>query len=254
MGNFSQALDSYAPAVQAWLDAAKKETAAVARLQKAVAAGNARDLEKHRQSALNAAEIADQRAQNCPPFEFDTTSYLENDFLDELKEASDKAGVQLYERDGVIFCYPALLRAQPDLQAVRIDKKLEPNIRPELLAAQLKKAQNTEAKARPDRFIETLYTVYELILKSMKVEGNIDVSLARIYEVLTILPGINKDYTLLDFTRDIYALDTSDVNQTKKGNQLSFPASTASRERSAKVLPFVTRDGHEKQYVAVRFS
>ena len=62
MGIYTDALDDYAPDVAAWLDAAKKETGAVARLQKAVATGNARDIEKHRQSARNAAEVAAQRA------------------------------------------------------------------------------------------------------------------------------------------------------------------------------------------------
>ena len=254
MGNFSQALDDYAPAVNAWLEAAKKEVAAVARLQKAVAAGNVRDLEKNRQSALNAAEIAAERAESCPPFEFDLNAYLRDEFTDELKEAAHNAGVRLYERDGTIFSYPLLVRAEPELGALRIDKRLEPNIRPELLAAQLKKAQSVEPKSRSDRFIETLYAAYDLVLKSMQVEGNIDISLGRIYEVLTLLPGANKDYTLLDFTRDLYALDTSGISETKMGSQLSFTASTASRERSSKALPFVTRDGHEKQYVAVRFS
>ena len=254
MGNFSSALDDYAPAVGAWLDAAKKQAAAVARLQKAIVAGNARDIEKHRQSALNAAEVTAQRAQNCPPFDFDTAAYLREEFTDELKEAAHDAGVKLYERDGVIFSYPLLVRLEPELSAIRIDKKLEPNIRPELLAAQLKKAQSVDPKSRPDRFIETLHSAYNLVLGQMDTNSNIDVSLSRIHEVLTLLPGAAKDYTLLDFTRDIYQLDTSEYDETKKGARLSFTASTATRERSSKILPFVTRDGNEKQYVAVRFS
>ena len=254
MGNFSSALDSYAPAVNAWLEAAKKEVAAVSRLQKAVAAGNARDLDKLRQNALNAAEIAAQRARECPPFEFDVEQYLRDKFIGDLQEAAQDAGVRLYERDGVIFCYPVLVRIEPELSAIRIDKKLEPNIRPELLAQTFKKAQNVEPKSRPDRFIESLYSAYKYVLNSMDVEGNIDVSLTKIYEVLTLLPGAAKDYTLLDFTRDLYFLDRSDVNATKAGAQLSFTSSTNSRERGAKILPFVTRDGHEKQYAAVRFA
>lgn len=254
MGIYTQALDDYAPAVSAWLDAAKKEAGAVARLQKAVASGNARDIEKHRQSALNAAEITEQRAQNCGPFEFDLTRYLRDEFASDLQDAAQDAGVRLYERDGVIFSYPVLVRIEPDLGAVRIDKRLEPNIRPELLAQQLKKAQNVEPKSRSDRFIESLYIAYDLVLTSIGAEGNIDISLSRIYDVLTLLPGTSKEYTLLDFTRDIYALDTSGIAETKAGNQMSLTASTVSRERGSKILTFVARDGHEKQYAAVKFS
>ena len=254
MGNFSQALDDYAPAVGAWLDAAKKEVAAVARLQKAVASGNARDLEKHRQSALSAADVAAQRAEACPPFEFDLTAYLRDGYIEELQEAAQGAGVKLYERDGVLFCYPALVRLEPELGALRIDKRLEPNIRPELLALQLKKAQSVEPKSRSDRFIESLCTAYNLVLKSTDAKGNIDIPLREIYQVFTLLPGSAKDYTLLDFTRDIYALDTDGLTETKAGARMSLPASTVSRERSSKTLAFVTRDGHEKIYSSVKFS
>ena len=171
-----------------------------------------------------------------------------------MQTAAQDAGVKIYEHDGVIFSYPVLVRIEPDLGAVRIDKRLEPNIRPELLAQQLKKAQSVEPRSRSDRFIESLYAAYTLVLKSTDSQGNIDVSLSRIYEVFTLLPGAGKEYTLLDFTRDIYALDTSGISETKAGARMSLTASTVSRERGTKILTFVARDGHEKQYAAVKFS
>lgn len=250
----SEALDDYEKGIDLWLEAAKKQVAAVTRLQKAVEAGNVRDLEKNRTSALAASELTSQRAEACGALEFDAPQYLRDGYLDELKAAADKAGVRLYERDGVIFCYPVLVRIEPDLTAVRIDKKLDPNLRAEELAARLKKAQSEDAKARPDRFIETLLEAYNIIRARKKQDAHIDVSLFEIYNLLTLLPGLAKDYTLLDFTRDVYFLDISGVVETKSGWRLSLPSSTVSRERSVKILPFVTRDGHEKQYAAVRFT
>ncbi|BCM94401.1 hypothetical protein IAD21_06308 [Abditibacteriota bacterium] len=252
--SLNEALEDYEKDVNLWLDAAKKQVAAIARLQKAVASGNVRDLEKMRQSAQSATEVATTRAQGCEPFEFDVAGYLKDGYLDELKAAAAKADVRLYERDGVIFCYPALVRLEPELGAVRIDKKLEPNIRPQVLAAALKKAQSGEAKAQPARFIESLLDAYLLLRAKRKQEAYIDLPLTEIYGVFTILPGLSKEYTLQDFTRDIYLLDVNGTVETKSGWRLSLPASTVSRERGVKVLPFVTRDGHEKQYAAVRFT
>lgn len=252
--NFTQALDDYAPSVDSWLDSAKKQVGAIAKLQKAVAAGNVRDLEKLRQSAQNAAQLCAQRAEDVAPLDFDVASHLRDGYSDELRAAAQRAGVRLYERDGVIFCYPALVRLEPDLGAVRIDKKLEAGIRPDVLAAQLKKAQSAEPQSRPDRFIETLCSAYFLALAKTRVENPIDLPLTKIYEILTLLPGAAREYTLLDFTRDLYFLDISGVVETKKGYRLSWPASTVSRERGTKILPFVTRDGHEKQYAAVKFT
>ena len=247
------ALDDYAQNVNAWLDATKKQVAALAKLQKATQVGNVRDMEKSRQSASNFAEIAAERAAQCGLFEFDIAAYLRDGFLDELQNTAQKAGVRLYERDGVIFCYPALVRLEPDLAAVRIDKRLEPNIRPETLVARLKREQNTDPKAKPERFIETLASAYEF-LRAKRGVSHIDLPLSEIYALLTLLPGSDKDYTLLDFTRDLYFLDISDVIETRSGLRLSLPASTVSREKSAKILPFVTRDGHKKAYASVRFT
>jgi hypothetical protein len=250
----SARLDEYNQSVTAWLDQARRQAAAVQRLQHAVAAGNLRDLERLRQGARTAAEAASQRAEACPSFEFDAAAYLGPDgaFLTELIEAAEKAGVRLSERDGTIFSYPVLVTREPQLAAIRVDKRLDPNIRPETVAALLKKAQSKEPKSQPARFIETLFEAYEYVRAHRKIPAYIDLPLTRIYHVLSLSPG--SDYTLLDFTRDLYFLDASPVEETRRGFRLSFTASTVSRERSARVLTFVDRDGFAKDYAAIKFT
>lgn len=251
------ALAEYETGVKAWHDAAKKQAAAVAKLEKAVAHGNLRDVEKLRQAAQNAAQNVAEKAEAVVPLDFDVARYLApgGGFLPELESAAQAAGVRLAERDGVIFCYPVLLRAEADIAAVRIDKKLEFNLRPNVLASFLKKAQAQEPKSKSAQFIETLCEAYELLRAGQNTEGYIDRPLLEIYRVLTLLPGASKDYTLLDFTRDVYFLDTSGIGETKKGYRLSLPSSTASREGAkGKRLHFVTRDGAEKEYSTVKFT
>lgn len=249
-------LSDYEDAVRAWHDAAKKQTAAIAKLEKAVAQGNLRDLEKLRQAAQSASENAAAKAADCAPLDFDSAAYLENGgFSEELQSAAQNVGVRLAEREGVIFCYPVLLRPEPDSSAVRIDKKLEFNLRPSVLSALLRKVQSQEPKAKSGQFIETLFEAYELLRASAKSDDYIDRPLPDIYKVLTLLPGATKDYTLLDFTRDVYFLDTSGISETKKGYRLSLPASTSSREGAkGKRLHFVTRDGAEKEYSTIKFT
>ena len=252
----SERLDAYARDVTGWLDAAKRATSAVQRLQKAVANGNVRDLDKLRAAARTAQETALQRAESLQPLTFDAAEYLtpEGDFIPELRAAAERVGVKLSERDGIIFCYPVLVRMEPELSAVRIEKRLEPNIRPETLAAQLKKLQSREPKSRPDRFIEALLDAYELVRARRHLDAYIDVPLTQLYQVLTLLPGTDKDYTILDFTRDLYFLDLSGLVVTKKGFRMGLTNSTGSRERSAKMLKFVTRDGFEKEFAAIKFT
>jgi hypothetical protein len=250
----SEELEQYNKSVSAWLDQSRRETAAIQRLQKAVETGNVRDVEKLRQAAVAATANTQQRADTVTAFEFDAESYLgrEGGFIPELMEAAEKAGVRLSERDGTIFSYPVLVQREPASAAIRIDKKLVSTLRPETVAAILKKAQSKEPKARPGQFIEALFDAYELVRAQRKLDAYIDLPLTRIYEVMTLLPGT--DYTLLDFTRDLYFLDTSDVHETRKGFRMSLTASTVSRERSVKILRFVTRDGYEKDFAAIKFT
>lgn len=254
----SQQLDDYNKQVSGWLEQAKKATAAIQKLQKAVANGNLRDVEKLRQTALTAALSIQQQAESCPAFEFDASCYLQPDgcFITELKASAESSGVKIYERDGIIFCYPVLIRREPDIPAVRIDKRLEYGIRPETLTAQLKKLQAKDPQTNPARFIETLFDAYEL-LRSKPGRARdefIDLPLSKIHEILTLLPGANKEYSLLDFARDIYFLELSGLTETKNGYHMSLPASTVTRERGAKILRFVTRDGLEKEYAAIKFT
>jgi hypothetical protein len=249
-------LDAYAKEVAGWLDQSKKVVSAVQRLQKAVANGNVRDIEKLRATARAAQESARQYGEGIAPLAFDAAAYLtpEGEFIPELQAAAERAGVKLFVRDGIIFCYPVLIHLAPELSAVRVEKRLEPNMRPEVLAAQLKKLQSREPKSRPDRYIEALFDAYQLVRARRRLDAYIDIPLLQIYEVLTLLPGAEKDYTLLDFTRDLYFLDLSGITVTKKGFEMSLPASTVSRERSTKILKFVTRDGNEEEFAAIKFT
>jgi hypothetical protein len=252
----SKKLDELDKQASSWLDQCKRATKAVESLRKAIAVGNLRDLEKLRQTAQQASGDIAGKAEICETFSVSAAEYLGlgGAFVSELMDAATHAGVKLYERDGVIYCYPVLLRAEPDLSCVRIDKKLEPTLRPYELAQILKKLQSREPKAKPERFIETVFEAYELVCGKSSVPSGGDVALSDIYSALTLLPGSEKEYTLMDFTRDIYFLDISGVQETKKGAIMSLPASTVTRERKTKLLPFVDRNGQEKLYALVRFT
>jgi len=256
MTSFKDTLEEYKIAVDEWLDLAKKQSTTVAKLEKAVATGNVRDLEKQRESARLLAEQCTAKSQEIPPFNFDTTEYMNqpDGYLAEFKEAADEAELNYFERDGVIFCYPVLMSLNAKTNTVRIDKKPISTVHPQYLAALLQKEQSREPKAKPEKFIETLFKGYQLVLPASGRVDGADISLTEIYDALTIMPGLSKEYTLLDFTRDLYFLDISGITETKKGYRMSLPASTVSREGAKKdILPFVTRDGHEKQYAAIKF-
>lgn len=252
--SLSEELEEYGKNVSTWLDQAKRQTAVLQRLEKAVATGNLRDLDRLRQLALSAAQATTQAAEECPAFAFDVEGYLGDHgaFLAELQEAAQQAGVSLSVRDGNVFSYPVVVTREPQMSAVRIDKRLTPTIRPETLAALLKQLQSKDPKSRPQQFVDALFDAYEFVRAKRKIPDYIDIPLFRLYEVLTLLPGT--DYTLLDFTRDLNFLDTSGITGTRSGYLHSLTYSTGSHQRSVRVLPFVTRDGFVKDFASIRFT
>ena len=252
----SETLDQYNKSVKLWLVQAERQTAAVRKLSKAAELGNLRDLEKLRQAAQAVGETCSDQAISCMPLDFKSAEYLSphGGYMSELQALAEQEGVALYEREGVLFCYPVLVRLEPEAQAVRVDKKLDFLIHPRVVIARLKKEQGKEPKTKPEQFIESLFQTYKMVRDSEYQGAPVAVPLKRIHETLTLRPGSDKEYSLLDFTREIYLLDRSGVTQTKKGCRLTLTASTASRERQGDLLKFVTRDGHEKLYAGIKFA
>lgn len=248
------ALEGYQRELDAWRGAAKKQATAVNKLYKAVETGKVRDIEKLRQEAQQAAEVAVEEARICESFDFNIENYLHDGYSDELLKAAEDAGVDVFERDGKLFSYPVLVDLEPGRLAVRIDKSLHADIHPDRIAGVLKKAQSREPRTNPNNIINMLFRGYELVRAEAGMDSYTDILLREIYKVLTILPGSKSEYTLLDFTRDLYFLDISGVTETRRGYRLNWAASTISRESSKDMLTFVTRDGHEKKYAAVKFT
>ena len=56
--------------------------------------------------------------------------------------------------------------------------------------------------------------------------------------MFTGLPGSKSSYSLLDFARDLYNLEASEVTEVRAGARVSFPASTGTRNPRG-AIPFV---------------
>ncbi len=252
---FSSLLDDRAREVAGLVDLAKRQHSAAQKLQKLAETGAVRDYDKQRAAILELSERTYQSASALTPIEFDIEEYLAVDgqFLVDLKGAADTEGLKLFERDGVVYCYPVLLRLDAPYSAVRIDKKLVAAIRPEVLVDQLKKLQQKPPSTKPDQTLKQLSTAYPFVLAKSGTPPGGDVRLRDIYAILTMMPQMKKEYSELEFTRDLYALDAS--GEDRIGNlRMSLSASTATREAKGSVLRFVDPNGHEKVYAFVRFT
>jgi hypothetical protein len=191
-------------------------------------------------------------------WDFDEQAYFaEGAFAQELLATARRLNVQLFEQDDVLYSYPSLIRILPSDRAVTIDKQRERRVRPTVLVAHLKDRQQRPARFKAADFLESLYEAYKIKVVLDKgiagLENGDVVRLRDLYQVLTLLPGATREYTLQEFARDFYLLDQSDVRETRNGMAMYPTASTATRGARAGTLKVITQRGEEKLYFGLSF-
>ncbi len=192
---------------------------------------------------------------------FDAQAYAESGGLaEELQSAALAEGLSVYEQDGRLFCYPALVRILPAEPAVEIDRKRFRSVRPSYVAAQLKALRLRRQRFRPEQFLEVLFKAYDWVRKSeagstRRLDGQGPViELVSLFDLLTLFPDTQKDYGRAEFTRDLYLLDRSRVVETRAGARLELSASTGTKGLAAKLLQIVGEDGVPKVYFGISFA
>lgn len=182
-------------------------------------------------------------------------AYLEQRFGAELRGQADRIGLNVTPRDETLVCSPSIIRVNPADRAVMIDGRKRSAIRPSKLASDLLDLQRVGPRGNPQRFLEALYKAYRILASrgdSLIPSGQV-IALAKIYDLLTTLPGSSRQYSKTDFARDLYLLDSSDVTTTRSGDaRVSFPHSTAARSGRG-AFSFADRAGNLITYSGVQF-
>lgn len=240
------------------LAAAGQLTQTLRRLRTAAQVGNLRDLRAMLAAVEQAAARAgEQAASAAATWTLDEEQYLAaGRFTEELLAAAQAGGLQLFERDERLYCYPVLVRVAPAERSVFVDRARERRIRPSVLVGHLRDVQRKPPRFRPEAFLESLFAAYGYLVQRHgpnALDGGHTEQLVRIYELMTLQPGATRDYSRQEFARDIYLLDRLGVTTTRRGYLVSFPASTGARAASGSVR-VVTESGQEKVYYGIAFS
>ena len=205
-----------------------------------------------RQQAANAA--------NAWPFtEEAEREYLEDGYAEELKGEAQKKGLQVFDRDGRLIAHPSVVRVMPGERALRIDRRQRSAIRPTKIVADLEKLQKSPPRSNPQQLLEKLYQIYLELTDRDTADGlrlgkvGQVVRLNLVYSMWTGRPGTEREYSQLDFARDLYNLETSGVNQVRSGARVSFPASTGTRNPRG-TISFVGTRGEPILYYGIQFT
>lgn len=256
--SLEQSLDRTEASADATLTAANRVVSSIKKFRDAAKKGNLRELPRMIDATEQAIAALRQQFSNAKEsWEFDEETYLSGGgFQSELIETAKQAGVKIFERDGMIYCYPFLIRVKPQEQNILIDKTKERRLRPSFLAKHLRELQNKQVRFKSEDFLECLWTAYSRMLSPLigdvLATGKV-VKLLDIYQLLTLLPGQSKEYTKEEFARDIYLLDKSGISTINNGLVLSLvPPSTAGKTLK-KSLKVITEAGQEKSYYGISF-
>ncbi len=245
-----QALERDADAAVRSLAAALKEAK---KAKAAAASGQLRDLRQALDGTVRLAGEAVTTTRDLrEAWTFDERAHFASGaYAKEVLALAAEEGVQVFESDDRILCYPAIIETSVADTTVVVDKKKERKVRPSVLVRTLKALQSRPPKFKAESFLESLAVAYDLVVARQAGRPGAPQKLTDLYAVLTVLPGSGRDYTKQEFARDLYLLDQSGKTTTKSGRTLQLPASALTR--GSGVLTTVTRTGQEKVYAGISF-
>lgn len=238
--------------------AAANLTKSLRQMKTASQVGNLRNLRASLAAIEQAADDArDEARRAAATWTLDDEAYLgDGRFTEELVATAGAAGLQLFDRDERIYCYPVLVRVAAAERSVFVDRARERRLRPSVLVELLRAVQQRPPRFRPQAFLESLFEAYTYLVQRRGADqlaaGHTE-RLAEIYALMTLSPGAKANYSTQEFARDIYLLDRGGATTTRRGYIVSFPASTGARSPGG-ALRVVTEGGQEKVYYGIAFT
>lgn len=229
-------------------------TATVKQLERAAAEGDLLKMQKLAARLSTLVESTDQEVRNASsawPFSPEAEeSYLRESLAAEIVQTAQADNLPIQRRDEGLIVFPSILRILPAERSAKINRKKVSSLRPSHLVKTLKAIQARKQKGTPESLLEVLHRAYRLLVGP---DYGKTVTLASIYEALTILPGATATYDQTDFVRDLFLLDRSGVTRTKSGATYSLPASTGTKAAKG-TYTFIAPDGETVSYYGIRFS
>ena len=262
MPTFEQGFADAEKAADSVLSAIGSISTQARQLRKAAQEGNIAAIRRHSERLQDGLGLVRQEVANAGkawPFAPEQEqAYLQERYNEELKDEGRTKGLQIIEQDGRLIAHPSVVRVMAGERAVQINRRQSSAIRPTRIVDALRNLQTRKSSFRPNQFLQSLHDAYLILTQGRQRDalklgelGQV-VPLRQIYDLFTGLPGAKREYSLLDFARDIYSLQTSGVREVR-GARVSFPASTGTR-RATGTISFVGPNGEQVIYYGIQFT
>lgn len=264
MATFEEGFAASEEAADSVLAALGEMSRLVRRIKRGARDGNIaalrREVERLDAGIEQVRDRADEVSRAWPFSTEEEVEYLRDSYANELMEHAEHAGLDLFHRDDRLIAHPSILRVLAGDRAIRVDHRRSVAVRPTRVVTDLTRAQERPARFRPQPFLQALYDAYVELCHRDSSAGRFRlqgvgqvIPLDRIYRLFTGLPGTGRDYTQLDFARDLYELEESGVREVRSGGRVSFPASTGTRAPRG-TISFIDPRGEQVVYYGIQFS
>jgi hypothetical protein len=182
----------------------------------------------------------------------DVTEYLSGGhFAAEVTAVASSAGIRVLSEGDRLISYPTVVRVRPELSSVEIDGHRHAGLRPSGIVAALQRARTRAGYFQASPFLEALEAAYLTSTMGGPPVGQV-VRLVTLWDLFTLRPGSERDYSKAEFGRDLNLLDESGLTVTRACRTMAFAASSGPRIDGG--ITAVGRDGEMHIYWGVAFS
>lgn len=173
------------------------------------------------------------------------------DYATELIACGDAAGVRITNQDTFLAAFPSLIRLRSKDRSISLNGKVLRTLRPRTVVKLLAKNQKSVSKFKPEAFLAELFSAYNYLRRGEDLGGIR--RLLDIYDLLTLRSGQKREYSLVEFSRDIYSLDASGCQRTAEGLGFRLHPGATAAKKASNLLTVVTREGVERTYYGIEF-
>ena len=240
------------------IKAAAAVTRAAKALQKAAQVGNINAIKKSNDQLKEYQNTLELEVNNTVKTwgfsDDDIAEYMKTHYSEEILKHSKDIELLIFQQDGSLISYPSIIQVVPNDRSIRINGKKVSDLRPSKLVFDLKRNQDKGSKLNPARFLEGVFKSYKILIGADQSTGPSPVvKLQDIYEIFTSMPGASREYTKMDFTRDIYLVDTSEIRKTRDEYEMTLPNSRG-LATGKDIFQFVGQDGTSIYYYGIKFT
>jgi hypothetical protein len=246
-----EALQEHEERVDALIKSARKYESALKGWKKACREGHIANRQK--QAALAAelsTTLADPTTDASESWDFDVRSYLESpQWREDVRTAAlERHELRVIDDGDELISSPVVVRAQPARNSVQIGKVNWQAIRPQVVAAELKRLRDRTAAANSQDFLESLYQACKRLTRPEVMF----VKFRDVFDMFCVTPGYKKENPRAAFGQQIYALHRSGIRTTKAGVRFDFDTPSG-HPKESDIFTVISEDGQTIRYYGITF-